>query len=582
MKTFKINIKWIKKCIKISKKYFIYNFIDMVIQVFFNIFDVFLLKIILDCLLDGNFRLLCILVCFIFILNSILQYISNKISYVILPIEKSKITETILLEIYITSLNKELSDFDNNKLYEDYYFILNEGAKYVETLYETYFILIKQILSLIFLTGLVLFYDLLILIGIIICVFLISILNFLISKLNFKNSIEMNEVDREIDYVQRVMYLREYAMELRIYNIFDKISKIFQSRYAMKRSIEKKNGNKLLYISSLQNIFQLFFQGSIIIYLGYNTVKKIISSSDFVVLFNSVLEIENQMTLILHFIPRLYECSLYLGKIDEFLYDKKCKLDKGKVNIVDILELKNVYFKYESSEKYNLQNINLYLRRGNKVAFVGENGAGKSTLAKLICGLYEPSRGNINFSSNCLKSNSSIVFQDFQVYALSILDNIYCDEISDRVHVEKIVWNALKKVGLYEKVMQLDNKLDTILSTEFNDNGTKFSMGELQKMVLARAIVKESSIIILDEPSSFFDGYAQRELFKIFDLISKDKILIIITHNLAYMKGMDYIYFIDNGKIIEEGTHDQLIRKGANYTKLYNSTKDMEVSNGSK
>lgn len=379
----------------------------------------------------------------------------------------------------------------------------------------------------------------------------------------------MAEVERDLDYIHRVMYLKEYAKELRIYNLFLKLKKRFNYQYQEKVKVQEDTGKKQTRLKTMQHFVQISFQGIVILLLSFKTISKKIAISDFVVLFNSILEIENQLDAMIQLIPRIFENELYLEKIDEFLYEKEAMIyGKGKADI-DKIVLKDVCFKYTTAHLEILHDINMKVERGKKIAIIGKNGAGKSTLAKILCGLYTPDSGEISESQSSLLANSSVVFQDFCIYSMSIFDNICIEESGKRSSDEIKVWEALEMVGLADKIRQMPKKLETIIDSEYDEAGVLLSGGELQKIAIARALLKKASILVLDEPSGAFDVFSQNEFYHIFDEISKDKIVIFITHKLSYLKCMDNIYVIDDGCIVEEGTHDELLRSQGLYKKMY-------------
>ena len=564
----RILLKWLRIGVKISRRYFIYNMIDSVIQVLFSIFDIYLLKIILDGLIVGDLYYIMKLIVTFFLFNCVLQTISNYINNLIIPIEKTKLQKEIVMIIYKSSICKKLSDYDDPILYNEFYFILNYGMNNVMIYFENMYSLIRQILTILLLTSFVIYYDSIVLILLIVCLALITIINYKLSKVYYTTDLQISEVDRNIDYINRIMYLREYAMELRIYNIFSKFKGIYYTENCRRINIQSSAGNKTSFLKSLQDSVQLLFQGVIILYLARETVLQTILVSDFIVLYNSIMEIENNLNNVIQTIPKFYENSLYLVDVDNFIKEVSSDSIEDLFNINEI-QLKNVCFRYNKNQPFTLVDINMSLKKGSKVALVGENGAGKSTLGKILCGLYDISSGFINIETMKLRKRSSVVFQDYQIYALSIIDNIFLKQVPYDENYIRYACELLKKVGLIDKVKKLENQLETVLSTEFDDEGIMLSRGELQRIVLARAIAKTADILILDEPSSAFDTIGQVELLSLFNEISFDKIFVLITHNLEYMPDMDYIYLMENGTVIAEGNHESLMKKSKKYGDLY-------------
>ena len=560
---------WLSYGFRNSKRFFFFSVLGLLIQVCFNFFDILLLKLVLDNLLQGKFGKILFFVGIFMIITLTLQFLLNQIINKIIPIEKIKLQKGLLMCIYEKSLTRSLKSLDDMREYSDFYFVLNQSVTNVLNLYDNVILILQQLLTMISLIGLVIIYDLYILIIAVICVCILSYLNYCLSKEYYNANVKMAEVERDLDYIHRVMYLKEYAKELRIYNLFLKLKKRFNYQYQEKVKVQEDTGKKQTRLKTMQHFVQISFQGIVILLLSFKTISKKIAISDFVVLFNSILEIENQLDAMIQLIPRIFENELYLEKIDEFIYEKEAMIhDKGKADI-DKIVLKDVCFKYTTAHLEILHDINMRVERGKKIAIIGKNGAGKSTLAKILCGLYTPDSGEISESQSSLLANSSVVFQDFCIYSMSIFDNICIEESGNRSSDEIKVWKALEMVGLADKIRQMPKRLDTVIDSEYDGEGVLLSGGELQKIAIARALLKNASILVLDEPSGAFDVFSQNEFYHIFDEISKDKIVIFITHKLSYLKCMDNIYVIDDGCIVEEGTHDELLRSQGLYKKMY-------------
>lgn len=245
----------------------------------------------------------------------------------------------------------------------------------------------------------------------------------------------------------------------------------------------------------------------------------------------------------------------------------------------DELSAENVSFRYPLSDKDTLSNINLNIHNGQIVAFVGENGAGKSTLAKVILGLYEPTQGKVCYDHKDISGGvreevfalSSAAFEDYNKYALTIEENI---ALSDEVNHENLQ-KAVQLTGAEKIILKFDAKEKAFLGKKYG--GADISGGEWQKLALARGYYKESRIVILDEPTASLDPIAEYNMYQQFKEICKNKIGIIITHRLPTASIADYIYYINSGKIMEEGTHASLINQNGEYAKIYASQKELFV-----
>jgi len=239
------------------------------------------------------------------------------------------------------------------------------------------------------------------------------------------------------------------------------------------------------------------------------------------------------------------------------------------------IEFKDITFRYAGSESNVIEKFNLKIGKGEKLAIVGVNGAGKTTLIKLLCGLYHPSSGEILVNGNNIcKYNRdeyysilSAVFQDIYIMPISIAKNIaLCkEEKIDR----KRVLQCLKLAGLKDKIDTFTKGIDTKLMKSMNQTATDLSGGELQKLVLARALYKNAPIIILDEPTAALDPIAENELYLKYGDLTKDRTSIFISHRLSSTRFCDRIVFLHKGNIAELGSHDELMKLKGKYAQMF-------------
>lgn len=277
-----------------------------------------------------------------------------------------------------------------------------------------------------------------------------------------------------------------------------------------------------------------------------------------------------------------------IGEVESVLPDTKVPFDvlamhgviegiKGKerVDSFDSLDIENMSFSY-LGDKNQLEDISLHIKKGEHIAIVGANGAGKTTLVKLLLRLYDPKTGIVKYNGEdykdldlkSLRSKVGAVFQNVETYAVSIAENILLRK-PETEEDYKIIDEALKFSGLVEYVNSLEDGLNTELSREFFHQGLVFSGGLNQRLAIARGYAQNYELFILDEPSSALDPIAETEVYKNMLAMGKDKTIIFISHRLTTTVNADKIYLFDDGKIIEEGTHEELMAKDGLYRKMF-------------
>jgi len=239
------------------------------------------------------------------------------------------------------------------------------------------------------------------------------------------------------------------------------------------------------------------------------------------------------------------------------------------------IRIENLSFRYVNSKRDALQSVNLTIRKGETVAIVGANGSGKTTLIKLLCGFYQPDSGKIyydNFTSSELGrevicKNLSAVFQDFALYNVLASENIALGDI-DHTFSEFKVENAAKMAGIAEVLQQLPGGYKTLLGNQFL-GGEELSIGQWQKLAIARAFYRDSELLLMDEPSSALDAVSEQQIIETLKKLAHQKTAVIISHRLSTVRWADRIVVFDEGRVVEEGTHDELIIRNGTYAHLY-------------
>lgn len=370
------------------------------------------------------------------------------------------------------------------------------------------------------------------------------------------------------------------AKDVRMYDLTDAV----KSRYNEEKSqylhankkLDKEKLLSLLWVETIHRSGQIVFT----VFVVYEAIRGRISIGDVALYIGFARTISRSFQSMLHVLVLGHtRTSERMQRLFDFFAIKTENNEDGrKLDKFESLTFDNVYFKYPYTEKYVLSGVSFTLNRGDKLSIVGINGSGKSTIIKLMLGLYEIESGQIlvngypmsDYDMQDVRKLFSALFQSFVQYPLTLRENI---TLSDLEHMDddKQIEAVLQKIGLYEDLQsKLEHGLDSYMTRSFDDNGTELSKGQWQKITLSRAYFKNAPIIIFDEPSAALDAEAEDRIFKNFESISDGKTGIMISHRISSARMSNKIIVLDGGKIIEQGTHDELVSLDGLYATLYN------------
>ncbi|MBQ7782809.1 MAG: ABC transporter ATP-binding protein, partial [Oscillospiraceae bacterium] len=414
--------------------------------------------------------------------------------------------------------------------------------------------------------------------------FIVNIVTrFKITKLEYEYNLEKQRIGRKADYSKRVFYQPEYAKEIKLTGIEEALMEQYDEAIAEERKMALKYSLRILPPTLINWIcvFTLCQFYAVPVYLSYLAIeKKSIQLGEVASLKNATNLIKSQLDQMNYALVDFQNVGQYAEKFRRFMeYEINIEGCKGEVPVPEndcTLELRNVSFKYKDNERYVLKNVSMTIRKGEKLALVGENGAGKSTLIKLIMRLYDVTEGEILFggvdirklNTKAYREKIGAVFQDFQIYGATLAENVKTDFVNEN-DSGKIV-EALKRADFGSKLKSLENGIDTELTKEFSENGTMLSGGEGQKAAIARMFMRDMPIAILDEPSSALDPIAEYRLNKSMLRNAENQAVILISHRLSTTKDADRIILLENGSIAESGTHDELLANGGTYAQMWN------------
>ncbi|UKI19118.1 MAG: ABC transporter ATP-binding protein/permease [Oscillospiraceae bacterium] len=405
-------------------------------------------------------------------------------------------------------------------------------------------------------------------------------------KHNFNISVDMAPINAETSYYMNMLADESYANDMRMFSIsrwvISKYERCIAKAHKMLEGLLSgifKNTVVRNVLSGIETVFLYTFVAS---QMFFNNM----TFADFTMATSALRTFSDSITNITGSLIDLGENSAYVKIYREFMKKKNTIAVPGRGrNIKElpdtryIYELADVGFKYPGSERKTLEGLNLQAEKGKFYVIVGKNGVGKTTLVRLLCRLYDPSSGIIRYMNNDLRDleyksyrdNIGVVFQDYKYYCLSIAENVAMNEYDGSEEVIKKISDALNAAGLSEKINSLPKGINTQLGKIFDKDGILLSGGELQKLALARVLFKNSSVVILDEPSSALDALAEDELIRTFNTALKGKTVFYISHRLSVAKYADKVIFMEDSGIKGFDTHEKLLESIESYRVLYES-----------
>lgn len=389
-------------------------------------------------------------------------------------------------------------------------------------------------------------------------------------------------LDRKLNYINTISFDYHKAKDIKIYGMADWLKKLF-FYYQKKRLAWNKKVMFRWTVASILEVITSFIRESLTyIILLYMILNHKISIGDFLFLFSAVAGFSGWFNSIAKQINNINTKNLTIKYFREFL-DMEEKYNHGKGERVKNcstglkIDLEDVSFRYEGASTPTIDNMNLTINSGERLAIVGENGSGKTTLIKLICGLYFPSKGTVyvngygstRYNIEDYYSLFSPVFQDIFTIGISIerfVGSSSGEEKIDRDRINEII----DLVELTSCINRLPKGINTVLCKGVYEDSVDLSGGETQKLMLARALYKDAPIVILDEPTAALDPIAESRLYDQFNKITENKTAIFISHRLSSTRFCDRIIFLKNGKVIESGTHEELMLLNGEYSQMFN------------
>lgn len=573
---------------KAKKSYIFVNIGISVLNSIMNVLQIILLKVFLDSLLTNRDIWYIIFIIIIYAISMKLHELFYNLVYQFeLPKASYALNEHLTNDIIDKASTIDLSCFDNTDFYNKYTLALSETtARSFESL-NCISSLVYSIISIVGLFSVIITMDPV--------VFLLALLLFASSslfvnkqnKLIYERDVLLTPLNRHINYCKEVFFSREKAKELRLLPGISQYLKSSFSRSANEAQNLYANKTKKIYkYSFVKTICTCFAE--IIIPLSYLSLKCLsgaITVGSVTSLWESIKGVANTLSGLTYVFESMQKTSLYIDNLKYILeYEPNIKNPKIVYPIpsrIDIIQFHNVSFRYSNNSEYVLKDIDVIIKSGESIALVGHNGAGKTTLIKLLLRLYEPTTGQItlngininNFDINEYRKLFATIFQDYSLFAVPISVNVLGDVINDKEQ-EKRVIRAMKKTGIYDRIATESKGIYAHYSREFDDDGVYLSGGEIQKLALSRLFANTAPFVVLDEPTSALDIESEHEFFENFIRDTHAKTSIMISHRLSTTKNANKIYYLENGRIVEQGSHNDLMMFAGRYKYIFNLQAD--------
>ena len=401
-----------------------------------------------------------------------------------------------------------------------------------------------------------------------------------INEWGYRHREEGAKITRSLHYLRNTAEGREFGKEIRIFGLRQWLTDLYDSALRLNYAFLEKRERAYLTANLIDLALLLVRNGAAYAYLLWFTVTRGLPVSEFLLYFGTASGFAQWVSGILEKFAKLYKQCLDISTVREFLeYPEPFRFEDGlplekRLDTPYELRLEGVSYRYPGAEKDTIHKLDLTVRPGENLAIVGLNGAGKTTLVKLLCGFLDPTEGRVLLNGQDIRPYNrrdyyklfAAVFQDFSVLSATVAENVaQCRTGID----EARVWYCLDEAGLTEKVQSLPKQLETQIGREVYEDGVELSGGQTQRLMLARALYKDAPVLVLDEPTAALDPIAENDIYQKYNEMTAGKTSLFISHRLASTRFCDRILYLKDGRVAEEGTHEELLKRGGGYADLF-------------
>lgn len=511
----------------------------------------------------------------LFLLGTLLSYLSTRslIPYVSV---RTAIIERICSKSFTTAYSNFLLE-DRRKLLGRAFNETNGNSESTEHIWHSFSTLIASvgsfILYLLAMSGVA---PILIVISLVSCI-AASVVRLRVLR-KFTNNAEQGDHWSRLNYLLQRAQSIETAKDIRIFGLGTWLRRLYADALRAQAAFVRRRERSLVFSAVFGVLMTLVQNAVAYAYLLKMTLDGNLSASEFLLYFTAISGFTTWVAGILETCGTIYRETQGIGAVIAYIEGDEPFRTEGGRPLPDLraceLRLENVSFRYPEAKEYLFENLNLTVRAGEKLAIVGLNGAGKTTIVKLLCGFYDPTEGRVTLNGIDIREFDRreyyrilcAVFQEFSVLEMTVAENVA--QRTENIDEQK-VRDCLETAGLDEFVRSLPQGLDTHVGRDVWLDGVLFSGGQTQRLMLARALYKGGALLVLDEPTAALDPIAESDIYQKYSAMAGGKTSVFISHRLASTRFCDRIVFLADGKIAEEGTHDELLAKKGAYADLF-------------